>query len=169
MKLLLVSLLSVFSAAAQNIPDSVPVQKMEQKWRINKNKILTGSLIFLAGASKGFNETLTFHFKTFHQKFPNANPQWFNPSISWRNKYRNGDRSQGNRFFLSNTVLVMTTDQYHLNNFINRASWIAAIVLKIGEPKKSFKYYMKDLLYYTVCNQLGFYLTYYPFAMPAKK
>ena len=65
------------------------------KWRITGNHYLTGGLAFVAGASKGFNETLQFHWKEFRRQFPKANPQWFNPSISWRNKYRNGDPEAG--------------------------------------------------------------------------
>ena len=62
----------------------------QEKWRIDRNKWITGSLVFTAGASKGFNETLLFHWKAFRHRFPNANAQWFNPNISWRNKYKDG-------------------------------------------------------------------------------
>ena len=31
----------------------------------------------------------------------------------------------------------------------------------MSEPKKSFKHYFPDLLYYTACHQEGFALTYY--------
>ncbi len=124
---------------------------------------ITGALVFTAGASKGFNETLLFHWKAFRHAFPRANPKWYNPDISWRNKYKNDDPNAGAKFPLSTTVLVMFTDQYHLNSFINRASWTAALVIKIGEGKKPFKHYVYDFLYYTACNQAGFALTYYPF------
>ena len=60
-------------------------------------------------------------------------------------------------------LLVMFTDQYHLNNFINKAAWTSTLVIKIGEGKKSFKNYLLDFLYYTACHQLGFALSYYPF------
>ena len=133
------------------------------RWKIDKNKWITGGLVFMAGASKGFNETLIFHYDQFQQRFPRANPEWFNPQDSWKNKYKNGDPSQGAKYPLSTTVLVMTTDQYHLDNFINKTAWTSAILIKLGEEKKSFKNYLFDLLYYTACHQLGFALTYYPF------
>lgn len=133
------------------------------KWRVTKNHWITGALMFTAGASKGFNETLNFHWKAFRHAFPNANAEWFNPNVSWRNKYKNGDPDAGAKFPLSTSVLVMFTDQYHLNNFINRASLTTAMVIKIGEKKKPFKYYLLDFLYYGICHQAGFALTYYPF------
>src|SRR5438874_5424588 len=132
-------------------------------WKMDHTKWLTGGLVFIAGASKGFNETLQFHWPRFQHKFPRANAWWFNPKQSWKNKYKNRDSSQGPSFFLSKSVLIMCTDQYHLNNFINRGAWVTAIVLKIGEGKKSFKQYLFDFLYYSICHQLGFSITYYPF------
>ena len=63
----------------------------------------------------------------------------------------------------------MLTDQYHLNNFINKLAWGSAIVIKIGEGKKPFKQYLLDLLYYTLCHQAGFAATYYPFSKYKQK
>lgn len=153
--------------AAPPAPDekkTKDVQLSLNKWKISKNHLWTGGLVFLAGASKGFNETLQFHWKEFKRQFPNANPQWFNPSVSWRNKYKNNDPEAGPKFFLSTSALIMFTDQYHLNNFFNRAAWGTAIVIKIGEGKKPLKHYLLDLLYYGVCHQAGFAATYYPFS-----
>jgi hypothetical protein len=138
------------------------------KWKLKGNKILTGSLVFVAGASKGFNETLQFHWSYFRKKFPNANPMWFNPAVSWRNKYKNGNRLEGEKFPLSTSVLVAFTDQYHLNTFINRLAWTSTVVIKIGEGKKPLKHYLLDMLYYTACHQAGFALMYYPFSPGGK-
>src|SRR5689334_10080058 len=85
-----------------------------QKWHITHNHIVTGGFVFLAGMAKGFNETLQFHWKEFHRQFPKANPQWYYPTESWKNKYKNGDPNQGPKYFLSTSVLIMFTDQYHL-------------------------------------------------------
>lgn len=167
MKLLFGFLFLSLAAKAQLPPlpaSATRQEKIHTVWKLNGNKMLTGGLVVLAGAAKGFNETLTFHWKKFHYRFPDANVQWFNPAISWRNKYKDGIAANGPKFTLSNSVLVMTTDQYHLNNFIGRAAWISAIVIKIGEGKKPLKYYLKDILYYSVCHQLGFGLMYYPFS-----
>lgn len=140
------------------------IRVSQGKWKVSNNHLWTGGLVFLAGAAKGFNETLHFHWKEFKRQFPGANDRWFNPSVSWKNKYRNNDPEAGPKFFGSTSVLIMFTDQYHLNNFINRASWGTALVIKIGEGKKPFKHYLLDLLYYGACHQAGFAATYYPFS-----
>src|SRR5215510_1804361 len=114
------------------------------KWRINKNKILTGSLVLVGGAAKGFNETLQFNYRIFEKKFPGVNKQWFDPKVSWRNKYEGGNPDNGPKYFLSTSLFVMFTDQYHLNNFIQKTSIMTALVIKIGEPKQPFRYYIYD-------------------------
>lgn len=138
-------------------------EKEKPKWRIDKNKILTGSLVLVAGSARGFNETLQFNYKMFEKAFPGANQQWFDPQVSWRNKYEGGNPDNGPKFFLSTSMLVMFTDQYHLNNFINKASLMSALVIKLGEGKKPLKHYILDLIFYSACYQAGFAATYYPF------
>ena len=164
MRIIAVLLLLVsFSLQAQETKPEKP------KWRIDKNKILTGSLVLVGGAAKGFNETLQFNYKIFEKTFPGANKQWFDPKVSWRNKYEGGNPDNGPKFFLSTSVLVMFTDQYHLNNFIHKTALMSALVIKIGEGKKPFKHYLYDLLFYTACYQAGFAATYYPFTSRSYK
>jgi len=134
-----------------------------QKWKLNGNRIVTGGLIMISGAAKGFNETLEFNWKGFEDVFPKANPKWFYPQQSFKNKYKDGDPEKGAKFPLSTSALVFLTDQYHLNNFINRASLTAALVIKIGDGKKPLKHYVFDALYYTACYQVGFGSVYYFF------
>ncbi|MEO7922393.1 MAG: hypothetical protein ABIR30_01855 [Chitinophagaceae bacterium] len=162
----------LFSTGLPNLVSMIPaplekekkIKLQPQKWKLSTNHYITGGLAFMAGASKGFNETLQFHWKEFRRQFPRANAQWFNPSVSWKNKYKNGDSQAGARYPLSTSVLIMFTDQYHLNNFFNKMSWTSALVIKIGEGKKPLKHYLLDFIYYTLCHQAGFALTYYPFS-----
>ncbi len=133
-------------------------------WRIDGNKILTGALAFISGSAKGFNETLQFRYAQFQKAFPGAGRQWFDPRVSWRNKYRDGDPDHGSKYFLSTSLLVMFTDQYHLNNFIQRACLTGALVIKLGDEKKPLIHYLFDLFYYSACYQAGFIATYYPFS-----
>ena len=71
------------------------------------------STMFLAGAFNGVSQDLLFHYHEFENTFPNANSQFWDPEISWINKYKNGDPLQGARFPGSTTILVGTTDGYH--------------------------------------------------------
>jgi hypothetical protein len=146
---------------ATGIQPKVKIGKKD-RWRIDGNKLLTGGLVFTSGAAKGFNEGLQFNYRGFEDIFPKANDQWFYPTLSFRNKYKDGDPAKGAKFPLSTSVFVMFTDQYHLNNFIQRASLTAALVIKIGEGKKPFRHYLFDALYYTACYQVGFHSIYYP-------
>jgi hypothetical protein len=162
MKMLFIALLMCSLASHAQYDIGLEPKKISH-WKMDRNKVITGSLVFIAGASKGFNETLTFHWDAFHQKFPHANPNWYNPELSWKNKYKDGNPAKGAKFPLSTTMLVATTDQYHLNNFINKTAWVSTIMIKMSEPRKSFKHYFLDMLYYTACHQMGFALTYYSF------
>jgi hypothetical protein len=132
------------------------------RWKMTGNHYLTGGLVFLSGAAKGFNEALHYQYKGFESIFPEANDQWFYPPMSFKNKYKDGDPQKGAKFPLSTSVLVMLTDQYHLNNFIHRSALTAALVIKVGEGKKPWRYYLFDALFYTVCYQAGFHAVYTP-------
>jgi hypothetical protein len=154
---------ALLTAPVETLKTGDIIIEKNTKWRMTKNKYLTGGLLFLAGAAKGFNETLLYNWKGFNSVFPKANPQWFWPQQSFKNKYKDGDQSKGAKFPLSTSVLVMFTDQYHLNNFIQRASMTTALIIKIGEGKKPFKHYLFDALYYTASYQFGFGSVYYYF------
>lgn len=71
-------------------------------------------LIAIGGMCYGLKETLTHHYGAFAAHFPEANPLWWNPAESWRNKYEDGDPANGAAFPGSTTVLVFLTDAYHL-------------------------------------------------------
>jgi hypothetical protein len=153
----------------QAIPVAAPEGKIKiaktNRWRLDKNKIITGALLFTSGAAKGFNEGLQYKYRGFENIFPKANDQWFYPTFSYLNKYKDNDPGKGAKFPLSTSVLVMFTDQYHLNNFIQRTALTSALVIKIGEGKKSLKHYLLDIVYYTICYQVGFHTMYYPISI----
>ncbi len=149
-------------AVQKSVTGKIKADKAE-RWKLDGNKLLTGGLLMLSGSAKGLNETLEFNWHGFAAVFPKANPKWFWPQQSYMNKYKDGDRAKGEKFPLSSSVLVMFTDQYHLDNFIHRGALTAALVIKIGEGKKPFRHYVFDALYYTACYQLGFGSVYYYF------
>ena len=84
-------------------------------------------LIALAGLFNGAADSLQFHFKRSFAR--SWNPLFWNPSQSWRNKYKNGDPEQGRRFFGSTTFLVLFTDAWHLIKFAQMACFRLAVVL----------------------------------------
>lgn len=82
--------------------------------------LLSAALILLGGAANGLIETVSHHYGAFAERFPGANPLWWNPDLSWQQKYEGGIVSQGPAFPLSTTVLVFLTDAYHLFGELER-------------------------------------------------
>ena len=56
-----------------------------------KKYIVPASLVFVAGGFEGAMDGLQFHYDK-----PN---QFWNPDISWTNKYKNNDPFQGNKTY----------------------------------------------------------------------
>jgi hypothetical protein len=70
-------------------------------------------LFFLSGFSEAIMDKLQFHYNnSIFKKFKNQ--LFWDPQISWKNKYKNGNPSDGEKFFLSKTLFVGLTDAWHL-------------------------------------------------------
>lgn len=70
-------------------------------------------LFILAGLCEAVMDKLQFHYD--FSIFRNMKNQLFwNPQLSWRNKYKNGDPLNGEKFFLSKSLFVGFTDAWHL-------------------------------------------------------
>lgn len=82
-------------------------------------------LIIFAGACKAVIDKCLFHYE---QSIFKGKP-FFNSNESWKLKYKNGDKAQGDRFFLSFTLFVFCTDSFHLFGMLNHFLIVAAIVL----------------------------------------
>ena len=90
--------------------------------------------IFIAGAAKGVSDTLQFHYGTsVFATFKNE--QWWNPDISWKNKYRDYDSGDTREAYLfSRSLLVWRTDAWHLAQTIETLGWALAALaaIKLG-------------------------------------
>lgn len=80
--------------------------------------IIIAGLLFIAGLCEGFIESLKYQYKEVKKRLPFLSDQFWNPALSWKNKYKNHDPLQGPRFWLSTSALVWLTDAYHLMNTI---------------------------------------------------
>ena len=77
--------------------------------------MLTFILVLVAGICNSIMDVLSFKFiNSIFAKGGN----WINPLNSWKNKWKNGDPKQGERFLFSSTALVFLTDLWHLCKFI---------------------------------------------------
>jgi len=105
---------------AQNI--YLPPMKLEEP-RFNwKAAGIMGGLGFVAGASDGLSQMFLFHKDDAENIF--GDPKKWNPDETWRRKWKNGDKYQGEAFPLSSTLLVFTVDPYHGTRTATR--WFSA-------------------------------------------
>ena len=125
---------------------------------LDRNSAIRCGLMFVSGMADGTAETLRVNYSDFNAVFPNANDRYWNHSVSWTNKWKNGDIKQGEKFPFSSTALVRTTDGYHQMRTIRNAAMIAAITIPIGR-KKNWKGYVAEAVTSYLSYTLGFTLT----------
>lgn len=135
--------------------DYVGYNPSDMKWR---EEVLPVSAMFLAGALNGVNQDLLFHYHEFQNTFPNANPEFWDPELSWRNKYMNGDPAQGEAFPGSSTIFVAATDGYHAT--VAGRNLMITTAICLGPRTKGWKPFAKRTLLYTLSYSLGFELVY---------
>jgi hypothetical protein len=130
------------------------------------------ALVAVAGFADGTAETLRVHYTEFKEVHPNANDKYWNPAVSWPNKYAEGLQpyhsrwyhfgvhpAYKERFAYSTTVFSWTTDGYHLLRTTRNTLLVVAIAIPIGH-KKSFKNYAIEAVSYMTAYGLGFTLAY---------
>jgi hypothetical protein len=84
-------------------------------------------LMILAGILNAFMDVTDFHYSiSIFTKWKCQ--KWIDPALSWRNKWKNGDPAQGERFFGSSTIFVCVTDFWHFCEFLMMLSICCAIV-----------------------------------------
>ena len=86
-------------------------------------------LLIFAFINKAICDVLNSRYN--HSIFKNLNPNYFNPTVSWKNKYKDGDYTKGAKFFGSTTFFVMFTDFWHLSNFLMTISFILSLTLNV--------------------------------------
>jgi len=87
--------------------------------------ILGVLLCLFAGVSEAAMDALSHRFE--ESVFASLNKDYWNPVYSGGNKWKNGDRNQGERFFLSSTLLVGFTEAWHLFKMIRTNSLFLGI------------------------------------------
>lgn len=71
---------------------------------------MTYALVIIAALSKALMDLSS------EGKLP-WNPECWDKSVSWKNKWKNGDKEQGERWPTSSTITVFLTDGWHLMQF----------------------------------------------------
>lgn len=79
----------------------------------------------LAGIAEAIMDTLLFHF---HRSwFGLLKPSFWDPSESWKNKYKLNDPAYGPKFFGSTTIFVGLTDAWHLFKLLRNLFFFTGI------------------------------------------
>ena len=152
-------LATAFASMAQTKSPNEELKKLRNK-RVT-NYAITGTMVLLSGASDGINQALMYQYAGFKRSFPNACDQFWKPSMSGANKYRNGDPKQGAKFPGSRTWLVFVTDGYHLSRFSDHLFMAGALAVKVSaHEKKKWYMYVLEAAGYWVVNRVGFSLAY---------
>jgi len=138
-----------FSLKYDNYFDYVKAHKLEY--------ISKGALTFGYGFDDGLESVLLHHYSGFEKVFPEANPYWWNPTLSWKNKYRDYDNGDKRAAFPgSKTWAVWATDGYHAVRAAKKVKLIFAITINIGERRPA-AYYFYDAIFYSTCATAGFH------------
>tara|TARA_R110001606_G_scaffold140842_2_gene279858 strand:- start:2449 stop:2838 length:390 start_codon:yes stop_codon:yes gene_type:complete len=92
--------------------------------------ILGFILVILAGVSKSIMDVLQFHFSDSKFNTNRLEQYFWNPDLSWMNKYKDFEAmGKVPRFFGSTTFLVWTTDAWHLFQMIKNVTLISGMLL----------------------------------------
>lgn len=86
------------------------------------------AMVLCAAMANAVMDALTTRYD--RSVFARLSPEvqgWFNPGISWHNKWKNGERAQGEAFALSSTAFVFTTDAWHFFKFVTILCLYAAL------------------------------------------
>lgn len=156
------------TSAQTNFTHDSLLRKMQLNLhKINlKPYILPGSTMFVSGLLDGTIESIKFHYYSgFKARFIHANDHFWNPDVSWTNKYKNGNPADGPKFFGSTNALVCTTDAYHglrtAKNLINTFTVVFYINRVRSESKKiKIRKILLDALILTTIRNIGFTATY---------
>lgn len=132
----------------------------QDKWyRLEKRDLAASATMFAAGSMEGTAETLKWHYDQFESVFRDANSEYWNPKVSWRNKYKNQDPTQGPAYFGSTTFLAWTTDAYHLMR-TGRNLMFATTLFIMPKCEFDWRRMLLRVAVYTLSYQAGFHLTY---------
>lgn len=79
-----------------------------------------------------------------------GNPLFWHKNKSWQNKWKNGDKKQGEKFFGSSRWFVLFTDAWHLFGLLFRVSFIVTYTSIGMLANVSYSYLFGVLVAYVI-------------------
>lgn len=148
------------SIGHQDFTPGTVVPLKEKKINSWKPIAITSGILIVSGFCDGTSEVLKIKYDSFERVFPNANDQFWDYRISWKNKYKDGNPPDP-AFLGSKTSLVWTTDGYHMMRAIRNATMITALVIPLNHiSHKNWKDYLKEGVINYFSYTVGFNLAY---------
>lgn len=89
--------------------------------------VLAFLLLIISGVSKAVQDKVNFHFS--ESIFAKLNGYFWNPVYSSLNKWKDGIKKRGEKFFGSSTFLVGSTDAWHLFQTVRDVAFALAFFL----------------------------------------
>ena len=103
-------------------------------WKAHPCLIASLLCLIMAALCNSVMDTLQFHYsKSVFAKAPELSQRWWNPAVSWKNKYQDRDVTRGEAFPFSSTALVGFTDAWHFFKSIMLDCIILAILFPAAQ------------------------------------
>jgi hypothetical protein len=89
-------------------------------------------IVCISAISEAVMDKIQFHYDSTRIK-SFKNQLFWNPSISWKNKWKDGEPKNGEKFWGSSTIFVGLTDAWHLfKTFKNLSIFAGLFLIAIG-------------------------------------
>lgn len=103
--------------------------------------------VILSAVCKSIKDTLQFHF--YNSIFDKCNHQFWNPDVSWKNKYKDGEIGVP-KFWGSTTIFVWLTDAWHLFDMLNTLLLFFACFFTVLSDFKEWAIYLSIFILFVV-------------------
>jgi hypothetical protein len=103
-------------------------------------------LFMLAAFFNSLMDVLQFRYSKSIFAQHGMNQEFFDPDLSWKNKWQNGNPEEGEAYPGSSTVFVLFTDAWHLFQFLMFTCFEVIILILIHKIWK-LKWYAYALLF----------------------
>lgn len=108
---------------------------------------ISSTVMFTAGWLSATNEVVLHDYRRFKNRHPKWDENYFNPKISWKNKYKNYSINDDPKFWGSTSVLAWTTDAHHLRNTLRNMLICGNVAVSLTlYQKPKFKQILKQSL-----------------------
>lgn len=97
------------------------------------NDIVAIILLTLAFILKALADSVKFHWHSTKKYLPTAVVEYFDPN-NWRSFWKNGDATQGERFFGSSRWFAPFLDGWHLLDASRNYLGILSVLVAINKP-----------------------------------